>query len=75
MILNLIFGILAGYIAGRLMNTDGGIIRNLILGLCGGVIGSIVLGIIGIHGHGRIAGLIISVIGACILIWLARKFQ
>ena len=74
MILNIIFGILAGWIAGKLMGSDGSVIRNLILGLCGGVIGSIVLHFIGISGKGRLASLFISVVGACILIWLARMF-
>ena len=74
MILNIIFGILAGWIAGKLMGSDGNVIRNLILGLCGGVIGSIFLHFIGITGKGRLASLFISVVGACILIWLARMF-
>ncbi|MBO7711485.1 MAG: GlsB/YeaQ/YmgE family stress response membrane protein [Lachnospiraceae bacterium] len=73
--LNLLIGALAGWIAGRVMvGTDGTITRNIILGLCGGVIGSIVLGLLGIHGSGVIGTLIVSVVGACILIWLARKF-
>ena len=73
LLINLFFGGLAGTIAGKLMNSDGSTLRNVILGLVGGVIGSIVLGIFGIHGHGRIGGTIVSIVGACILIWLSRK--
>lgn len=72
-ILNLILGGLAGWLAGKVMGTEGSVVRNIILGLAGGVVGSIVLGLIGIKGSGMIGGTIVSVVGACILIWLVRK--
>ena len=72
--INLVIGAIAGWLAGRLMGTDGSVVRNIILGLCGGVIGSIVLGVLGIHGSGVFWTMLVSVVGACILIWLARKF-
>ena len=73
LIINLAFGGLAGWLAGRLMNSDGTWVRNIILGLLGGVVGSIVLGFVGIHGNGRIGSTLVSVVGACILIWISRK--
>ena len=72
-IFTLAMGALAGWIAGRLMNSDGSWIRNIILGLIGGVVGSIVLGIVGIRGSGIIGGTFVSVIGACLLIWISRR--
>ena len=72
-IINLFFGGLAGWIAGKLMNSDGSMLRNIILGLVGGVVRSIVLGIFGIHGTGRIGGTIVSIVGACILIWISNR--
>ena len=72
-IINLFFGGLAGWIAGKLMNSDGSMLRNIILGLVGCVVGSIVLGIFGIHGTGRIGGTIVSIVGACILIWISNR--
>ena len=75
LIMNLFFGALAGWLAGYIMKSDGGIVRNIILGLCGGVIGSIVLGIIGLQANSRRGSIIISVIGACILIWAAKKLK
>ena len=69
----LFMGGIAGWIAGKLMGTDGSVLRNVILGLVGGIVGSIVLGIIGIRGSGLIGGTVVSVVGACILIWLGRK--
>ena len=69
----LILGGVAGWIAGRLMNSDGGTLRNVLLGLGGGVVGSIVLGFLGIEGRGMIGGTLVSVVGACILIWIGKK--
>ena len=73
-IFTLVMGGLAGWIAGKLMNSDGGWLRNVLLGLVGGVVGDIVLGLIGIHGRGLIGGTFVAVVGACILIWISRKF-
>ena len=38
-IIPLITGGLAGWIAGKLMNSDGSVLRNILLGLIGGVVG------------------------------------
>ena len=75
MIWTLFLGGLAGWIAGKIMGSDGSMVRNMILGLIGGIVGSVVLGLIGIHGHWLIGGTIVSVVGACILIWLGKKFM
>ena len=73
-IITLVLGGVAGWIAGKLMNSEGSTLRNVLLGLGGGVVGDIVLGIVGIHGNGMIGGTIVSVVGACILIWLSKNF-
>ena len=72
-IITLLCGAFAGWFAGRLMNSEGSWLWNLLIGLAGGVVGSIVLGIVGIKGSGIIGGTIVSIVGACILIWLGRK--
>ena len=72
-IFTLIMGGLAGWLAGKVMDSEGSTVRNIVLGLVGGVVGDIVLGVIGIQGHGLIGGTIVAVVGACILIWLGRK--
>ena len=74
-ILTLALGGVAGWAAGKLMGTEGSMLRNIILGLLGGVVGSIVLGLIGISGSGIIGGTLVSIVGACILIWLGKKLK
>ena len=71
----LIMGGVAGWLAGKLMNSEGSTLRNVLLGLGGGVVGSVVLGFIAITGHGMTGGTIVSVVGACILIWLGRNMR
>ena len=74
-LVNLIVGGVAGWLAGKLMNSEGSVLRNVILGLFGGVVGDLVLGLVGISGSWMIGGMFVSVIGACILIWLGRKLS
>ncbi len=73
-IIDLVIGGLCGWLAGKLMKSEGSILRNVILGLLGGVVGSVLLGIIGIQAGGLIGGIIVSVLGACLLVFLVNKF-
>lgn len=71
-ILNLLIGGVAGWLAGNIMKSHGSIIRNVILGVVGGAIASALLGLIGISFGGIIGGLIVSVIGACACIYVGK---
>lgn len=72
-LVTLLSGAIAGWLAGIIMKSNGSLLRNIILGLVGGVVGSVVLGIIGIGGSGFIGGILVAVVGACLLVWLGRK--
>ena len=63
---------LAGYVAARLMNTSLSLIWNIVLGLIGGAVGSLAAGLIGIGSTNMLGGTLISVAGACLVIYLAR---
>ena len=67
---------LAGVIASKLMNSPkpNGWLVNILLGMVGGVVGSLLFGLIGLESHG-IGNIIVSTVGACIVIWLVRKFS
>lgn len=76
MILAICVGILAGFLAGKIMNGSGyGIFADLLLGFFGGIVGSIVLGILGIGSTGIIGSILISTFGAVLLIWVVRMFR
>ena len=69
----LIIGGVSGWLAGKIMGTSHSIIINIILGLVGGLLGGWLGGLIGIGATGWVGSIIISVIGACILIFIAKK--
>ena len=72
LLIALVLGGISGWLAGKIMGSDGTVLRNIILGIVGGVVGSVVLGLFGLGGSGYIGTIVVSVIGACILIWLVR---
>lgn len=68
-------GALAGYIAGRFMGSETSFGRNVILGVLGSFVGEFLFGLIGIHATGTFSSFVISIIGACICIWVGRKIN
>lgn len=70
----IIFGAIAGWIASMVMNSDGGPVRDIILGIIGGVVGGFVMsqfGQPGVTGF-NVYSIVVAVIGACIIIFLGR---
>ena len=68
--------------AGRLAGSGGGGLRvtdpastlhNIVLGMLGGFVGSCLLGLIGLRATGFVGDFVVSVVGACACIWIARK--
>lgn len=69
----IIIGILAGWIAGKIMRGRGfGLLGDLIVGVIGSLLGSLIFGLLGLGSYGLIGRLIIAIIGAVILLWLIR---
>jgi uncharacterized membrane protein YeaQ/YmgE (transglycosylase-associated protein family) len=70
----LVVGIVAGYLAGRIMEGGGfGLIGDLIVGLLGAFIGDWLLPQLGIHlGSGIIELIVNALIGAIILLFVLR---
>jgi uncharacterized membrane protein YeaQ/YmgE (transglycosylase-associated protein family) len=69
----LIIGLVAGWLAGRVMRGGGyGIIGDLIVGVIGALLGGWLFGMLGIGAGGLIGSLITAFVGAVILIWLLR---
>ena len=71
---SIIIGIVAGYLAGKIMRGGGfGIIVNLILGIIGGVLGGWVFSLLGISAGGILGSLITSTVGAILLLWIGSS--
>lgn len=72
-IFGLIIGAIEGFIASKIMNEKSGTIKNIILGIAGGFVGGFVFRLAGFAATNFIGSLLVSVVGACICIWLGRK--
>lgn len=75
MILSIIIGAIVGFIAGKIMNSEQGLIMNIIIGIVGSAVGRAIFGFIGFHAVSGLAVIIVSVVGACICIAVARKIK
>lgn len=71
----IIVGGIAGWIASNLMKADTGILVNIGLGIVGAIVASFLFGLLGITAGGFIGNLIFAIAGACIVIWGVRKIR
>lgn len=73
LIVFLIIGAIAGWLAGKLMKGRGfGVFGNIIVGVIGAVIGGFIFDLLGISANGFIGSIITATIGAGILLYLVR---
>ncbi|MBK5722908.1 GlsB/YeaQ/YmgE family stress response membrane protein [Dysgonomonas sp. Marseille-P4677] len=73
---SIIIGIAAGAIAGWIMKGRGfGIVINLIVGLVGSLLGGWIYALLGINSSGILGVLLMSVIGAVVLLWIISLFK
>ena len=66
----IIIGIFAGWLAEKIMKRDHGLLTNLVVGLVGALIGAFLAGMLNIHFFGWFGSLIVSTLGAILLLWL-----
>jgi uncharacterized membrane protein YeaQ/YmgE (transglycosylase-associated protein family) len=73
LLLFLVIGIVAGFLAGKIMKGSGfGLFGDLIVGVIGSFIGVWVFGLLGISSGGVIGLLIAAVVGALLLLYIIR---
>jgi uncharacterized membrane protein YeaQ/YmgE (transglycosylase-associated protein family) len=70
----ILFGLVAGVIAKLLMpgRDPGGFIVTILLGIAGALVGGFLGRVLGLYGEGEGAGMLMSIIGAVILLVLYR---
>jgi uncharacterized membrane protein YeaQ/YmgE (transglycosylase-associated protein family) len=66
----IIIGIFAGWIAEKVMKRNHGLLTNLIVGVVGALIGAVIVGALGIGYSGWIASLVVSTLGAILLLFI-----
>jgi uncharacterized membrane protein YeaQ/YmgE (transglycosylase-associated protein family) len=63
-------GILAGFLAGKIMRGQGyGVLMDLV------ILGGFVFGLLGLYSYGIVGQLVIATAGAVMLIWLVRRLR
>ena len=72
-LISIIIGAVSGWIANIIMNSKSGLIRNIILGVVGGFLGSFIFDKLGIAFAGYLGTILVSVVGACIIILIVDK--
>jgi uncharacterized membrane protein YeaQ/YmgE (transglycosylase-associated protein family) len=72
----LLIGIVAGWLAGKIMSGGGfGLIGDMVIGVIGAFVGGFLLGILGFHAAGTIGTLITATLGAVVLLYLIRLLK
>ncbi|MBP9822410.1 MAG: GlsB/YeaQ/YmgE family stress response membrane protein [Candidatus Pacebacteria bacterium] len=72
----IIFGALAGWIASTLMGSSSGLLWDIVLGIVGAGLGGMVMGLFGQAGISgfNLYSIVVAIVGAIILIAIARAF-
>ncbi len=75
-ILYLLLGAVAGWLAGQIMRGGGfGLLWNIIIGIIGGFIGGWLMSLLNIQKAGLLWELIVAVIGAIVLLFVISLFK
>ncbi len=73
LLVELVIGGLCGYAANLIMKGNSkGILKNVLLGVVGGIVGGFLGNLIGIGG-GWVMGILLSIGGSCLILWLLKK--
>jgi len=73
----ILIGLVVGALAKLLMpgKDPGGIIITILLGIVGSLVANFLGSLVGFYGQGERAGLIASVLGAVLVLWLYRRIK
>ena len=71
----IIIGILAGFIANKIMGKSSGLLWDLVLGVIGGFAGGILFDLLDITWGGTVGQLGTAVVGAVVVLWIASFFR
>ena len=72
----LLVGLIAGWLAGRVMRGGGfGVVGDMIVGIIGALLGGWLFGVLGISAGGLIGAIITAFVGAVILLLLLRLIR
>jgi uncharacterized membrane protein YeaQ/YmgE (transglycosylase-associated protein family) len=71
----LFIGLIAGFIAEKVMSRSHGLVTNLVVGVIGAYLGALLFWLIGLQATGFIGALVVATIGAIVLLALVGWFR
>jgi uncharacterized membrane protein YeaQ/YmgE (transglycosylase-associated protein family) len=71
----IVIGILAGWIAERVTESQHGILTNLLVGICGAFVGSKLAEVLQIPVFGFFRTLVAAIVGAVLVLWIWRALH
>ena len=66
----LLIGVIAGYVAERVMKREHGLFTNMLVGIAGSFVGSALAGVLDINYYGFAGNLVVAIIGALLILWI-----
>ena len=69
-ITSIIIGALVGWLAGQIMHSNGGLLRNIILGWVGSILGNYLAGLLNITSGSLAGNIFLSLVGACLILFI-----
>ncbi len=72
----IVLGAVAGWIASAIMNTGHSLLMDIMLGIVGAVVGGLIMNMLGTPGVTgfNLYSIVVAVIGAAAVIWLSSRF-
>ncbi len=71
----LLIGLIAGWIAEKVMSRSHGLLTNLIVGVIGAYLGAFLFSLLGLGASGFIGSLVVATIGAIVLLFIVGWFR
>jgi len=72
----LLVGLVAGWLAGKIMKGSGyGVIGDIVLGVIGAFVGGFLFRLVGLAAYGTIGAVIVATIGAIVLVAVVRALK
>lgn len=73
----IVVGLIAGWLAGKVMKGGGyGVLVDIVLGILGAIVGGWLFGALHIYiGYGFVGSILVAFIGAVILVWITRLLK
>ena len=76
LVIFLVIGAIAGWLAGVVMKGGGfGLVGDIVVGIVGAVVGGWLFGVFGITAGGLIGAIITAFVGACVLLFVIRLIK